>query len=393
MTAADTRERVLASAADLAAREGFDTITTAKLSASSGVSNGSIYHHFGSKEGVLAALLAEIILDYQDTVLAVLDTHADSTHDSAHAGVLETVATHLRWTEQHRDQAMLLQLYREQVTRGAHREQVRDLNPSFPGPQRGLVAPAGRRRSATRHDRGGRARRRVRTRHRDVPSVAVPRHVLPADVVQRRVGAGGMGGPVRAHGQGAPMRIVDVWAQHPTLCFIQHDMFDSLRRWTDTERLTEELPLAMTIATMDAAGVHVSLLSAWHGPEGPLISNDEVAAFVAQAPDRLAGVASVDLRRPMAAVRELRRCVHDLGFVALRVVPWLWGWPPDDRRYYPLYAACVELGIPFCTQVGHTGPLRTSETGRPIPTWTTSHWTSRNSRSWPDTSATRGPKR
>jgi uncharacterized protein len=22
----------------------------------------------------------------------------------------------------------------------------------------------------------------------------------------------------------------------------------------------------------------------------------------------------------------------------------------------PLYAACVDLGVPFCTQVGHTGP-------------------------------------
>jgi hypothetical protein len=32
-----------------------------------------------------------------------------------------------------------------------------------------------------------------------------------------------------------------------------------------------------------------------------------------------------------------------------------------------LYAECVELGVPFCTQVGHTGPLRTSDTGRPIP--------------------------
>ena len=49
------------------------------------------------------------------------------------------------------------------------------------------------------------------------------------------------------------------------------------------------------------------------------------------------------------------------------IVPWLWGWPPDDRRYYPLYAECIELDVPFCTQVGHTGPLRTSETGRPIP--------------------------
>ena len=49
------------------------------------------------------------------------------------------------------------------------------------------------------------------------------------------------------------------------------------------------------------------------------------------------------------------------------MIPWLWDLPPNDRRYYPLYAECVELGIPFCTQVGHTGPLRTSETGRPIP--------------------------
>jgi predicted TIM-barrel fold metal-dependent hydrolase len=79
------------------------------------------------------------------------------------------------------------------------------------------------------------------------------------------------------------------------------------------------------------------------------------------------GVASVDLYQPMAAVRELRRCVRELGFRALRIVPWLWDLPPDDRRYYPLYAECIELGIPFCLQVGHTGPMRPSEPGRPIP--------------------------
>jgi predicted TIM-barrel fold metal-dependent hydrolase len=163
------------------------------------------------------------------------------------------------------------------------------------------------------------------------------------------------------------MTVIDVWAQHPTLRFIQHEMFASLRRWTGADTLTEELPVGLTIAAMDAGGVDISLLSAWCGPEGALISNDEVAGFTAHAPDRLIGVASVDLRKPMAAVRELRRCVNELGFKALRVVPWLWGWPPNDRRYYPLYAECVELGIPFCTQVGHTGPLRTSETGRPIP--------------------------
>ena len=52
---------------------------------------------------------------------------------------------------------------------------------------------------------------------------------------------------------------------------------------------------------------------------------------------------------------------------ALRVLPWLWNLPPNDRRYYPLYAECVELGVPFCLQVGHTGPMCPSEPGRPIP--------------------------
>src|SRR6185312_15207014 len=84
-------------------------------------------------------------------------------------------------------------------------------------------------------------------------------------------------------------------------------------------------------------------------------------------PGRFTGLASVDLSRPMDGVRELRRAVRQLGLRGLRVLPWLWGLPPNDRRYYPLYAECVELGVPFCLQVGHTGPLRSSEPGRPIP--------------------------
>jgi predicted TIM-barrel fold metal-dependent hydrolase len=160
---------------------------------------------------------------------------------------------------------------------------------------------------------------------------------------------------------------VDVWMQHPTLRFLRHEMFESLRRWTGQELPTEELSIDLTVAAMDAAEVSFGVLSAWHAPEGPLITNDEVAGWVAQHPDRLAGLAAVDLAKPMAAVRELRRYVEETGFKGLRVVPWLWEAPPTDRRYYPLYATCVELGVPFCTQVGHTGPMRPSETGRPIP--------------------------
>jgi hypothetical protein len=160
---------------------------------------------------------------------------------------------------------------------------------------------------------------------------------------------------------------IDAWMQHPTQRFLDQPMFASLRRWTG-QIPGQEIPIAATIAAMDQGGVGLGLLAAWHGlREGALISNQDVAGWVSAHPERFAGLAAVDLERPMAAVRELRRCVTELGFKGLRVLPWLWDAPPTDRRYYPLYAACVELGVPFCTQVGHTGPLRPSETGRPIP--------------------------
>jgi predicted TIM-barrel fold metal-dependent hydrolase len=162
--------------------------------------------------------------------------------------------------------------------------------------------------------------------------------------------------------------VIDVWMQHPTQRFLRHDMLESLRRWTGAQIPDQELEIDMTLAPMDAAGVDFGLLSAWSAPhQPPLISNDEVAAWVDATPSRFAGLACVDLNRPMEAVRELRRCVEERGFKGLRVIPWLWEAPPTDRRYYPLFAACVELGVPFFTQVGHTGPMQPSETGRPIP--------------------------
>lgn len=163
--------------------------------------------------------------------------------------------------------------------------------------------------------------------------------------------------------------IVDVWMQHPTPRLGAEPMFESLRRWVPGTKLAPSVsvPLATAIDAMETAGIRLGLICAWWGPRGPLIDNDEVAAFIREYPDRLLGIASVDLSRPMDAVRELRRAVRQFGFRGLRVLPWLWNLPPDDRRYYPLYAECIELDIPFCLQVGHTGPLAPSEPGRPIP--------------------------
>ena len=161
--------------------------------------------------------------------------------------------------------------------------------------------------------------------------------------------------------------VIDAWMQHPGQRWLDDEMFASLRRWKRGPFSETAQPVETTLEMMDRAGVERGLLCAWWGPSGAMISNEDVAALCAAHPGRFVGVASVDLTRPMAAVAELRRCVETFGFRALRVLPWLWGLAPDDRRYYPLYAACCELDVTFCTQVGHAGPLRASAPGRPIP--------------------------
>lgn len=160
--------------------------------------------------------------------------------------------------------------------------------------------------------------------------------------------------------------IIDAWMQHPTQRFLEQPWLSTLKRWTGND-FAAELPIEATLVALEEAGAGHGLVSAWVGPMGALISNDEVAQQVKASRGRLSGIASVDIRRPMEAVRELRRAIRTLGFKGVRVLPWLWEAPPTDRRFYPVFAEACELGVPFCTQIGHTGPMAPSEVGRPIP--------------------------
>ncbi len=162
-------------------------------------------------------------------------------------------------------------------------------------------------------------------------------------------------------------KIIDVWMQHPTKRFSNQPMFESLRKWMKFDKIETEPPLELTIGAMDLAKINKGLICSWHAPEGTLISNEEVATFVNQYPDRFIGIASVTLNKPVQALHELRTCINDFGFKGLRIIQWLWNLPPTHAYYYPLFAECVNLKIPVCLQVGHTGPLKPSEVGRPIP--------------------------
>jgi predicted TIM-barrel fold metal-dependent hydrolase len=162
--------------------------------------------------------------------------------------------------------------------------------------------------------------------------------------------------------------MIDAWAQPPLLNLLQRvPEGERLLRMSKSPLFDGAMDPDQTVAAMDKAGIAALMLCAWCRPGQWVYTNDEVAEFTRRHPKRFYGVAAVDLERPVQAVAELERAVNELGFKALRVIPWLWKRPPNDKLYYPLYVKCIELGIPFCTQVGHTGPLMPSEPGRPVP--------------------------
>jgi 4-oxalmesaconate hydratase len=87
--------------------------------------------------------------------------------------------------------------------------------------------------------------------------------------------------------------------------------------------------------------------------------NDLIARVCALYPDNFVGVAQLpqspgaDLR---ASIRELERCVGELGFIGLNLNPdpsgGHWTSPPlTDRFWYPLYERMVELDVPAMVHV------------------------------------------
>ena len=91
------------------------------------------------------------------------------------------------------------------------------------------------------------------------------------------------------------------------------------------------------------------------------VPNDYTAEQVALYPDRLKGVACIDPMRGIPwAVEELERCVKELDFRALKLVPSYQLYSPNDRRLDPIYEKAIELDIPVHFFTGWTSIINAS---------------------------------
>src|SRR3954454_9607241 len=89
------RDEILDAALDAFESKGVLAATLDDIRERSGASIGSIYHHFGDKEGIAAALYAQLLGDWQRGFVAALRGRG------AEEGVRAAVDHHLCWAAKH----------------------------------------------------------------------------------------------------------------------------------------------------------------------------------------------------------------------------------------------------------------------------------------------------
>lgn len=106
---------------------------------------------------------------------------------------------------------------------------------------------------------------------------------------------------------------------------------------------------------MDETGVTVQVLSTipvlfnyWakdaDGLETSRFFNDHIAETVSKQPDRFIGIGTVPLQNVDMAVREMERCVKELGMPGLEIGSNVNGKNLSEKEFFPFYEAAEKLG-------------------------------------------------
>ena len=123
------------------------------------------------------------------------------------------------------------------------------------------------------------------------------------------------------------------------------------------------------VAFLDTQGVDKALIktSDMTTISGTKFPADVLYEYIKDYPNRLIGTAGCDPFRGMDAVRDLGTRSKRLWASGVTWGPWELGIYANDKKFYPIYAKCVELDIPVLL---HTSMNLSSSNlldfGRPI---------------------------
>jgi aminocarboxymuconate-semialdehyde decarboxylase len=161
-------------------------------------------------------------------------------------------------------------------------------------------------------------------------------HILPKTWpdLRQRYGYGGFV-QLEHHRPGCARMLID------GQCFreIQDNCWNPERRLADCQRHGVDLQVLSTVPVM---------FSYWARPEDSYdlsrLLNDHLADLVRRFPNRFAGLGTLPMQAPEFAVRELERCVKELGLRGVEIGSHVNDWNLDHPALFPVFEAAQEFG-------------------------------------------------
>eukprot|EP00128_Syssomonas_multiformis_P010457 Colp12_sorted_trinity150504_noHs@11033 len=115
--------------------------------------------------------------------------------------------------------------------------------------------------------------------------------------------------------------------------------------WSPEQRMKECDDHGIDVQVLSTVPV---MFSYWAKPEDTLdlarYLNDHIAQIVSENPKRFVGLGTLPMQAPELAVKELRRCVTDLGLAGVQIGSHVNEWNLDAPELRPIFAAAEELG-------------------------------------------------
>ncbi len=114
-------------------------------------------------------------------------------------------------------------------------------------------------------------------------------------------------------------------------------------------------PIAVVLGEMDHFGIEKAMLGIGGRAD---IERSNTQRALKEHPDRFFASYEVDPNRGMDGVRDLVHAYEEFGIKAATAFPagMVPQVPINDKKFYPVYAKCIELDIPICITTGVPGP-------------------------------------